>query len=179
MDNSIPVYTVLRRVGAKGPTATLPLVPGLFPTVAFGDYSDLAGAPKKIQAWSNWAAAIPAGQMREWIIGGPTGWRLDRLYIQDTGGDVTWWMERTTYTYTNNVGWANVGNGDLTSMFSYFGVAPGLGTMQVSHGQVDFNPGWTFSPGSSLRIQNHGGIAPVTAAVGFQITELPEAPIEP
>lgn len=157
LDSSLDVGVGLRRLGVKGTTNVLPIVPGVFPTMPVSELHALAARPKAAHAIGGFGAWRPAAQTSEWRFGGTSDMLVRWLLFHTTQTNLLWYA-RLSKNYAVGPAAANAEFGAVDSLCGWEYMSPRITTTGVvmgmgSQGLVS-DLDWLIPAGSALSVHH-------------------------
>jgi hypothetical protein len=95
LENDLDVGEFARRIGAKGPAGSWPVVPGIFPSVSIGDVWPLCASPERALAMAGWDTLLAAGGMYRFWLFAQAPIHVSQVIVSSRyGNNVEWYMDR-------------------------------------------------------------------------------------
>lgn len=178
--SSLDIAEAMRRLGVKGAAQSLPIVPGIFPTLSIWDLSDLVSRPKRAIGFSPASIMIVVGTRAVFKFGGSRDMIVTNLNMNGTT-NIVWSIDVIVGSVLAPGPAINMGELQTVNGMEVQNPGPAAGR-NMAYGSAFFpNLQW-FIPGGSYLSLVAGpapGLINTFASANCSFTEIPTPAVEP
>lgn len=183
LDNSLDLGAAAELLGVKGPIGTLPIVPGVFPTLSLHDLSALSANPRRSICLASTTWALPALRSDMVYLRSPTPIIVRYVFYESTDPAQPWQLAASRSASGGAPSGAEIDLGELAHRTSFIlrTQAPfGGARLPSGSARVDLPPDVRLEAGNSLCLIS--GVSPAggaTLLAGIFWEECPVSSIQP